>query len=224
MKRAIIFGSSGLTGNALAKLIAEDPRYDELICFQRREVAIQYPKQKNVITTFQDLHYYADLFYGADVFCCLGTTMRNVNNDKVAYREADVDRPLAAAKAAASHGATSFTIQTALTANAKSMVFYNRIKGEVEDAVRNLGLRAVYIYRPSILTGNRQEKRTGEGMGITITKFVTPILIGPWKKYRAIAAADVAKAMLIVAKSEKPGDHIFLSDRIQAIADGSTWQ
>lgn len=223
MKRAIIFGATGLTGNALLHLAAAGNTYDEVICFQRREVAVQLPKQRNIITTFNDLHYYADLFIGADVFCCLGTTMKQVNNDKIAYREADFDRPLAAAKAAAAHGSKSFSIQTALTANSRSMIFYNRIKGEIEQAVMGLTLPSVYIFRPSILTGPRTEKRSGEGMGIAITKFVTPILKGPWRKYRAIAAEDVAKAMLRVAAKGASGDHIFLSDRIQSIADGHAW-
>jgi uncharacterized protein YbjT (DUF2867 family) len=223
MMRAIIFGATGLTGSALLRLTASGNIYDEIICFQRREVEQQFAKQRNIITTFHDLHYYADLFIGSDVFCCLGTTMRQVQNDKVAYREADLERPLAAAKAAASHGAKSFSIQTALTANPKSLIFYNRIKGEIEQAVRSLALPSVYIFRPSILTGSRTEKRSGEGFGIAITKFVTPILKGPWKKYRAIAAEDVAKAMIIIAQKGLAGDFIFLSDQIQSISDGHAW-
>lgn len=220
IKRALIFGSTGLTGSFVLSESVQDNRYTEVICFNRREIPAQYPNQKNIVTTFTDLHVYGDLFTGADVYCCLGTTNKQVNNNREAYYEADVARPYLIAKLAADHQAASFTLQTALGANAKSSIFYNRLKGELEQQVSALPLQALYIYRPSLLTGPRKEHRSGEIIGKRVMYLLNPILIGSWRKYRAIACADVAKAMVLTAQRGTGGTHIFLSDAIQAIADG----
>lgn len=220
ISRALIFGSTGLTGSFVLAETLKDERYAEVICFNRREIPTQFPKQKNIVTTFSDLHVYGDLFAGADVYCCLGTTNKQVQNNREAYYEADVARPYLIAKLAADHGARSYSLQTAMGANIKSSIFYNRLKGELEQKVSALALQSLYIYRPSLLTGPRKESRSGEMIGKRVMSILNPILIGSLRKYRSIACADVAKAMVSTALTGNTGTFVFLSDAIQAIADG----
>ena len=96
--RAIIFGASGLTGSTLLSLLCEQEYYSEVICFVRKQIHNIHDKQQNILTDFNDLESHAALFQHADVYCCLGTTNKNVNNDKEAYREADLYRPLRISK------------------------------------------------------------------------------------------------------------------------------
>ena len=219
-KRALIFGSTGLTGSFVLSEAVNADQYTEVVCFNRKDIPAQFPKQKNIVTTFTDLHMYGDIFTGADVYCCLGTTNKQVNNNREAYYEADVARPYLIAKLSADYQAASYTLQTAMGANAKSSIFYNRLKGELEQQVMALPLQALYIYRPSLLTGPRKEHRSGEIIGKRIMYMINPLLIGSLRKYRSISCADVAKAMVATALNKKGGTHIFLSDAIQAIADG----
>ena len=219
-KRAIIFGSTGLTGSYVLHEALIGDRYAEVICFNRREMPVSDPRQRNIVTNYHDLDVYSALFTGADIICCLGTTFKNVNNDREAYYEADVSRPLLAARLAADHQASSFSVQTAMGANARSSIFYNRLKGELEEKLSALPLNALYIFRPSLLTGPRKEQRSGEAIGKWVMNIMDPLLLGPFRKYRSIAAADVAKAMVKAALSGKPGKQVYLSDAIQKLADG----
>lgn len=219
-KRAIIFGSTGLTGSYVLHEALIGDRYAEVVCFNRRELPVSDPRHRNIVTNFNDLEIYSALFADADVFCCLGTTFKNVNNDREAYYEADVSRPLRAARLAADQKASSFVVQTAMGANARSSIFYNRLKGELEDKLSALPLHALYIFRPSLLTGPRKEQRSGESLGKWVMNFMDPLLLGPFRKYRSIAASDVAKAMVKAALAAKPGKQVYLSDAIQKLADG----
>lgn len=218
-KRAIIFGSTGLTGSFLLKYALEGNKYAEVICFNRRDIPASHPRQRNIISNFNDLDIYGDLFTGADIFCCLGTTFKQVQNDREAYYRSDVGIPLAAAKVAAERGASCYAVQTAMGADAGSSIFYNRLKGELEDGLSAMSLPALYIFRPSLLTGPRKEKRAGEKIGKILMQVLNPLLLGSLKKYRSIEAADVAKAMLNIAAKGEPGKHVYLSDAIQRIAD-----
>jgi len=218
--RAIIFGASGLTGSFVLHHALQNEKYNEVICFVRRAMDPGSPKQKNIITNFNDLHNYKDLFADADIFCCLGTTMKNVGGDRSAYYEADVARPLSIGKLASDAGAACLCVQSSMGANSGSFLFYNKIKGELEDKLKALPLRALYIFRPSLLTGPRKEKRTGELIGKYAMRVFDPLLIGPMKNMRSIPAEKVAKAMLHAAASGLRGNHLYLSGTIHRMADG----
>jgi putative NADH-flavin reductase len=108
MNKAIIFGASGLTGSSLLQLLCSDSYYSEVICFVRKQIHVINNKQINVLSDLSNLEQHAALFVDADVYCCIGTTNKNVKNDKNAYREIDLFLPMRIAK---------------------SSIFYNRLKG-----------------------------------------------------------------------------------------------
>jgi uncharacterized protein YbjT (DUF2867 family) len=110
-------------------------------------------------------------------------------------------------------------IVTSLGADPHSRIFYNRVKGEVEEALRKISFTTINIFRPSLLLGERTEHRTGEKAGAFIMSGLKYALAGPLRKYRAIQARDVAKAMVQVAQKNLKGVNIFDSKEIQKIAD-----
>jgi uncharacterized protein YbjT (DUF2867 family) len=154
----------------------------------------------------------------SEVFCCLGTTIKKAGS-QAAFRKVDFEYPVEIAKLAAQNNAEQFLLVTALGANPESAIFYSRVKGEVEIAVQRLPYRAIHIFRPSLLLGNRAETRLNEKIGAVAMKTFSFLMFGALQKYRPIAASAVAAAMIKAAKRGQPGVHIHESDKIQALAD-----
>ncbi|GAB2671117.1 hypothetical protein ACFQWB_13710 [Paenibacillus thermoaerophilus] len=118
-------------------------------------------------------------------------------------------------------GAETFLIVSAMGANPSSRMFYNRVKGTVERELRRIGLPRTYVFRPSLLLGRREEFRAGERVAVALAPLLSPLLTGPFAKYRPIAAADVATAMRLAARSQRQdeGDWtVFESDAIARLA------
>jgi len=169
-----------------------------------------------VIVDFSDLENgLADRRFD-DAFCCLGTTIGQAGTQEK-FRAIDQAAVLAFAWAAKRHGAQQFLAISSLGADAESRFFYNRVKGETEKALTILGFSNLYIFRPSLLLGLRPQPRLGERIAAAILWVAGPLLRGRLKKYRAIEAATVARAMLrcSLGRSDQAVSPILLSDEIQ---------
>jgi len=217
-KSALLLGANGLVGGHCLDLLLADPAYDQVQVFVRKFLPRQHARLRQHIVDFAQLEKYAPFMRVKEVFCCLGTTIKKAGSP-AAFRQVDFEYPVEIAKLAAQNGAEQFLLVTALGANPDSAIFYNRVKGEAEDAVRRLPFRAIHIFRPSLLVGNRAEFRWKEKIGVVVMKTVSFLMIGALQKYRAIAASAVAAAMIKAAKTEQAGIHIYESDKIQALAD-----
>ncbi|MCU0383024.1 MAG: oxidoreductase, partial [Cyclobacteriaceae bacterium] len=174
--------------------------------------ALSLPAKAEVLLTeYKTLQLNIDKLQADDVFCCLGTTIRKAKT-KEAFKEVDYDYPLALARLTLEKGAKHFLLVSALGASARSSVFYNKVKGEIEQAIASLGFESFSILRPSLLLGERSEQRAGEDAAKLFYK-IFGLLIP--KKYKGIEARQVAKAMLLIANNGKSGKRIFESDEIQ---------
>ena len=150
-----------------------------------------------------------------DVYCCLGTTIGEAGSQE-AFRRVDYDYPVALARAAARDGAKRLLVVSALGANPGSRVFYNRVKGEMENAVHSAGVARTCFFRPSLLSGPRAEARRGEVIGLAISAVFGPLL----GRYRPIHADLVAAAMLKAALRDLPSG-IIESGEIRKLAQSS---
>jgi len=200
-KNALLAGATGLVGGYLLRRLLAHPSYARVEILVRRELPIRDPKLTQHIVEFARLSDGAPGVAPDDVFCCLGTTIRKAGSEE-AFRRVDYDYPLALARIAKAAGAGKFLMVSALGADPKSAVFYNRVKGEVEQAIAAIGLPAPYFFRPSLLTGPRAEHRPGEKIGIAVGKLIAPLLIGALRKYRPIHADTVAAAMVYAANHD----------------------
>ncbi len=156
-KRALIAGATGLVGGYVLRHLLAHPSYSRVAILVRRESPIRDPKLTQRIVDFAHLDAGVSGVAPDEVFCCLGTTIRKAGSEE-AFRRVDYDYPLALARLAKAVGANKFLMVSALGADPKSAVFYNRVKGEVEQAIAAIGLPAAYFFRPSILTGPRAEQ------------------------------------------------------------------
>ncbi len=199
MKTAIILGASGLTGSLLLKRLLSDPDYAKVKVFTRNSLGNSDPKIEEFICDVIDLELQENNFKGDVVFCCIGTTKKKTP-DKSIYYKIDYGIPVTAAKLCVKNEIDTIVVVSALGANVKSSIFYSRTKGEMEKAISDLQIKNIYFMQPSFIGGDRSESRAGEKMGISIFKFIQPILIGPLRKFRLILADTIAKAMIKVAK------------------------
>jgi uncharacterized protein YbjT (DUF2867 family) len=157
------------------------------------------------VVDFDALAREADRFAVDHVFCCLGTTIKKAGSQE-AFRRVDLEYPLTAARVALDAGARQFVIVTAVGANSRSPIFYNRVKGELEDALRSLAFPdGITVLHPSLLLGERTETRAGEAVASVFMRATRPLFGGPLARYRAIEGIEVARAMLRSADSPTPG-------------------
>lgn len=204
---AVVLGATGLIGSHLLEQLLADDSFGIVRILVRKPVAVQHTKLQTVITDFANYEQYQkDLGTGDCIFCCIGTTNAQVKGNKTEYRKIDFDIPVNAARFGKEAGFQQFLIVTAASANSNSSIFYNRLKGEVEEVIATFSYQALHIFRPSFLLGNRAEQRMGERIVKSIFKAIAFLLPSSWKP---IEAADVAKAMIATAKKGKAGMNIY---------------
>ena len=192
----------------LAKLLAS-PAYETVKVLLRAPLKIADLKLQTILFDFDNPD--ASKVVADDVFCCLGTTIKRAGS-KVAFRKVDFDYPILIAQLAKLNGAQRFSIVTAMGADAHSSIFYNQVKGEVEQKLAKFDFESLLIFRPSLLLGNRPERRFGEQIGGVFFRLFAPLIP---LKYRAIEAVKVAEAMLQKTVGATPGVHVFESDALQ---------
>jgi uncharacterized protein YbjT (DUF2867 family) len=208
---ALVAGATGLVGREILATILAGDTYVAVHGVGRRALATTHPK-----LTFHVLDFAALPALPAvdDVFIALGTTIK-IAGSQPAFRAVDFDAVLAVAAAARASGASRLGIVSAMGASETSLIFYNRVKGEMENAVSRLGFDSLVFARPSMLLGNRdslgQSERSGEKLALIFMKFGALIPAN----YRAIEAARVARALVNAVKTAEKGTRVLLSGDMQ---------
>ncbi len=198
MKTAIVIGATGLIGNHLTKLLLEDERYQTVKVFVRRSLGETDTKLEEHIVDFNNLNEWKNKVTGDEFFSCLGTTIKKAGSKDAQYK-IDFTYQFETAKAAAENGVKNYLLVSSTGANSRSGNFYLRIKGELEEKISILPFDKIRIFQPSILVGEREEKRAGETYGITFMNILANI--PGLKKYKPIDGRTVAKAMIKSANS-----------------------
>lgn len=215
MATALIAGASGLVGGCLLRQLLESPEYDRVIALGRRPLELAHPRLVQVTADFAALEKVTADLRCDDAFCCLGTTIRQAGS-RTAFRAVDQVAVLAFAWAARRNGAGRLFTVSSLGADARSRIFYHRVKGETEEALAVLGFKTLAIFRPSLLLGRRARVRAGERLGAAVLWLAEPLLLGPLRPCRAIHAEVVARAMLRCSFGRgSRGVLIFRSDEIE---------
>ncbi len=215
-KKAIIIGASGLIGSKLLSVLLHEPAYTEVITLVRKSLNTYHPKLKEIITDFSNLSEIKEHIKADVIFCCIGTT-RAKTPDLSNYRKIDHDIPIEIGKIAVENQVKQYHLVSALGANAQSSNFYSKIKGETEDDLKALNIPAIHIYQPSLLRGQRKEKRVGEKIALVLMQAIDPLLVGSLKKYRSIKTSVIALAMYQQSLKEDQGIFTYPSDIIKEI-------
>ena len=214
-RSVLLAGASGLVGRELLDLLLADPSVEAVHVLGRRTIPPEHPKLTQHVVDFQAL---PALPWVDEACIALGTTIKAAGS-RPAFRAVDFDAVLAVARAARDAGATRLGVVSAMGADARSRIFYNRVKGEMEEALAALRFEALVIARPSLLVGDRerlgQPARAGEEIGLKLSRWLGALIP---VNYRPIEARSVARALLAATRATK-GRRVLLSGEMQASLD-----
>jgi len=215
-RKALLAGATGLVGSALLPLLCDSATYSEVHVLVRRSVAGLAAHAKARVHTVDFSRLPHDLPAVDDVYIALGTTIK-VAGSRDAFRQVDFTFVVDTARAARTRGATRLAVVSALGADARSRIFYNRVKGDMQAAIATLGFESVTIAQPSLLVGDRavlgQPVRAGEVWGERLfgaIRWLVPSGIRP------VRARDVAAAMLTATVAGRPGVNVLSSAAMQS--------
>jgi uncharacterized protein YbjT (DUF2867 family) len=196
MKTALVIGATGMVGRQLVQQLLQDSRFSKVIVFVRRTTGISQARLEEHLIDFDAPESWQHLVNGDVLFSALGTTIKQACSQAAQYK-IDYTYQYNFAKAAALNGVSTYVLISSAGANAASPIFYSRMKGELEEAVKLLSIPFIHIIQPRLLTGDRKEFRLGEKLATPILSAVT--LLPVIRKYRPIHARTVAKAMINAA-------------------------
>jgi uncharacterized protein YbjT (DUF2867 family) len=202
MKSVLIVGSTGLVGSYLLKALESDPRIAKIYSLSRKDTPLANEKTTHIKIDFDKLNL-AQIPKIDIAYCCLGTTIKSAGS-KEAFKKVDFDYVLSFAQKALSAGAETFCLISALGADPASTIFYNEIKGKIENEIKKLGFKNGLIFQPSLLLGQRAEFRFGEKIAQLMSPLMSPFLIGSLKDYKPIPAETVAHSMLMYSLQSAP--------------------
>ena len=199
-KIALITGATGLVGKALVKLLLEKDYYSKIIVVSRRKLPIEDARIKTIILKdFDKMEDVSDQLDAHDHYCILGTTLKQARSKEM-FKKIDLEWPLRLAKIAMKNPLfDQFLMVTSHGANAESPLFYNQIKGQVENELEKLGIRKLKIFQPSLLLGSRTEFRLGEETMKLISAILSFFMVGTRTRLWSIRDSEVAAAMFQTA-------------------------
>ena len=211
-RTASVFGSTGLIGSHLVDYLKNDTYYDNIKVCSRENISF---KEKNIINHNIDFSNYQSILSvvknSKTVFICIGTTQSRVNGDKSEYRKIDYQIPIDVANACKECKVNRILLVSSAGADVNGNSFYLKLKGEIENDIIKKTIPSTYIFRPSLLLGNRKEFRLGE----KIAQYIMPIFSFMMPKiYRPINAKNVAKSMIEYSKKPIKGHKIYHYDEI----------
>jgi len=205
--KLILLGATGLVGSHVLDLAIADERVDEVIAPTRRPIP-ERPGLTAPVVDFDDLPEDAPWWRAEAVVCALGTTMKQAGS-REAFRRVDYEYPLQAAHIARRHGVPTFVLNSAMGADPHSRFFYNRVKGELERDLREVGFDSLTFVRPGLISGEREEFRLGERVAEVVLKAAGPVLP---RKWRVNLVWHIALAMLEAAVEGRPGEWVLGSE------------
>jgi uncharacterized protein YbjT (DUF2867 family) len=213
MKKAIVSGYKGMVGTELIELLIENQNFTEIISFVRRSSGIKHPKLNEQIVNFDKMEEWKHLVVGDVLFSTLGTTLAQAKS-KANQFKIDFTFQFNIAEIASNNGVANYVLVSSAGANSKSKIFYSKMKGQLEDAVKLLPFKAMNILKPGQLDGNRIESRLGEKMALNVMSKLNKL--GFMEKYKPIHARQVAQAMINVSK--KAYSETYILDEVHQLA------
>jgi len=208
--KALIIGATGATGKDLLSQLLADDTYAEVHCFVRKPLALTHPKLHAHVVDFETPEAWADLVRGDVAFSCLGTTLA-VAGSKDAQWRVDYDYQYAFAQQCKANGVPTFVLISAAGAKAQSKLFYNRMKGQLEDAIKALGFSCLLIFQPSVLIRSNSD-RSGENFTVKAFKFLNKL--GILKRYRPMPTEILAEKMLSAVYNSPRGTFTIALNKI----------
>jgi|WetSurMetagenome_2_1015567.scaffolds.fasta_scaffold402706_1 uncharacterized protein YbjT (DUF2867 family) len=213
MKTALVAGATGLVGKELINELIADNNYQKVIVLTRRQLQVSHAKVEVILVDFDQLDGLMLPEKIDECFCSLGTTQKK--SGKKGLYQVDFEYVVRLAQLCKRNNIPKFLVVSSQGANPDSAFFYMQTKGRMEEAVKTSEIETVYIVRPSLITGKREEVRFAEVVGYYMYKVFTPLMIGKLRKLRPVSGHQIAKSMIALAQKSEKGDFTIESDFIQ---------
>jgi len=194
--KALVIGATGATGSDLVNQLCQDSDFDEIDIFVRRRSDFHHEKVKAHLVDFDHPEEWKHLVKGDVAFSCLGTTLKSAGS-KENQKIIDYDYQFNFAKAAKENKVEDYILVSAFGANPDSKIFYSRMKGELEEVVKNLHFPKTTIFKPGMLE-RKNTNRNGEVYGLKTIKFLNKL--GLFKSQQPLPTSVLAKAMIVASK------------------------
>lgn len=191
----LLLGATGLIGRHCLTELLNESKVTEVVAPTRRNLSLKDKKLYNALVDFDRLDEYSELFDVDAIICCLGTTIKQAGSRRN-FKKVDYQYCIDAAELGRTHNVKRFYLVSALGSSQNSPFFYSRVKGELEDHLKELQYQNLSIYRPSLLLGSREQNRMGEAFASKVFPALNPLMMGLLADYRAIPGKWVAKAMV----------------------------
>ncbi|MBF8963911.1 NAD(P)H-binding protein [Pontibacter sp. FD36] len=216
MKTALVIGATGLVGKQLVQQLLSDERFNNVIVFGRRSLGIANTKLQEHLIDFDKPEDWQHLVKGDVFFSTLGTTLKQAGGQNEQYK-VDYHYQYKFAEAAAQNGVPAYVLVSSSGADPGSLIFYSRMKGALEEAVKKLDFKSINIIQPGLLHGDRQESRTGEEIGYKVMHFLDKLGIAG--KYKPYEDKVVAQAMVNAGIAAQPGVHTYTLGEVFKLAE-----
>ncbi len=215
MKTALVIGATGLVGRQLVQQLLADEHFGKVTVFGRRSLGIANPKLEEHLIDFDQPDTWQQLVKGDVLFSTLGTTLKQAGGQNEQYK-VDYYYQYKFAEAAARNGVPTYVLVSSSGASPDSLIFYSRMKGALEEAVKQLDFKSISIIQPGLLHGERKESRFGEEMAYKVMHFFDKLGIAG--KYRPYEDKVVAQAMVNAGISGQTGVHTYTLNEVFALA------
>jgi uncharacterized protein YbjT (DUF2867 family) len=210
-RKAIVIGATGVVGREVVELLSQSEQFSEIVTFTRREFEFNSPKVINYVIDFDQIENYSDLIEGEFFFSCLGTTKSQAGSIEL-QRKVDLSYQLQFAQIAAKNGVHHYLLVSSPSADAESSNPYLKMKGELDDQVKELDFVSSSIFRPSLIDGKREDSRPVEKLGVILTQ---PLKYIPGlKKYQKITGLEIATKMIYEASKIPRGKKEYALDQL----------
>jgi uncharacterized protein YbjT (DUF2867 family) len=214
---ANVIGATGLVGKALVQHLLNDERFGKVRIFVRRETGLSHPKLEQLVVDFGNPETWEKQLTGDFLFSALGTTLKQAGSKEKQW-EIDFSFNLSFAQRAKENGIENYMLVSSVGANAKSSIFYTKMKGELDEAVAKIGFSNLVILRPASLTGPRKNRRLAEEISVPVLNFLTLFVL---KNYRPISGETVAKAMINAVFRKNKDKAIYEGGEVFNLAENS---
>lgn len=208
--KAVIIGATGATGKELLDLLIDENTVTEVVALVRKSLSVRHPKLKEIIVDFDTIEKWTESINGDIAFSCLGTTLKMAGSKEAQYK-VDYHYQYEFAKIAKSNNIPTFVLISSSTANAKSFMYYSKMKGELEDIVETLNFESFIIFRPGPLVRSNSD-RIGEKIGVSVISGLNKI--GLFRNMAPLNVKNLAKLMLQYAIKPPKGKTVLESGRI----------
>ncbi|MDH4261747.1 MAG: NAD-dependent epimerase/dehydratase family protein [Spirochaetia bacterium] len=219
MKSVLLIGATGLVGRSCLNYLLSEKWVGMVTVLTRRPVDIKHKKLICEVVDFEHIEKYKRRIKCDVMISAFGTTIKKAGHDKDIFYKWEVDYPLNTAKIAFDNGCRHFSFVSAAGVSEKSLFFYSKTKGKMEELAGKIGFETLDIFKPSFLLGNRNEHRPAEAIVEKILPAMNFLFKGPFEKYSPIEADSVALAIVKQAENPVPGVHRYHWREMKAICN-----